>query len=219
LAEAHELLGALLHLSSTQGEIHLYSAEWEAAGQAFQRGLALAEELGNLERQAGYRAGLALAARGQQDLGGATSLLEEALLLISGRGYWHLRARVLIWLAETLLEAGRIASAWPHLNAALETARLHGRALLQLQGDRLRARLLAANGDWPAAEVCFIQAATYAATLDIPLEIARTQAAWGLAVIQSGPAPHQGDALLSQAGQIFADHQAAAELDALGLRK
>jgi tetratricopeptide (TPR) repeat protein len=219
LAEAHELLGALLHLSSTQGEIQLYSAEWATAGQAFQRGLALAEELGNLERQAGYRAGLALAARGQHDLGGAISLLEEALLLISGRGYWHLRARLQIWLAETLLEAEKIADAWPHLNAGLETARLHGRALLQLQAARLHARLLAASGNWPAAEACFTQAATDAATLDIPIEIARTHAAWGLAAIRSGPAPHQGDPLLSQARQIFADYQATAELDALGLRK
>jgi tetratricopeptide (TPR) repeat protein len=215
LAEAHELLGALLHLSSTQGEIYLYSAEWQAARQAFQRGLALAEELGNLERQAGYRAGLALAARGRGDLGGATGLLEEALLLISGRGYWHLRARLQIWLAETLLEAGRAAAAWPHLNAAVETAQLHGRALLQLQADRLRARLLAAGGDWPAAEACFGRAAASAAALDIPLEIARTQAAWGLAALRAGPAPQQGDALLSQTRRIFADHQAAAELDAL----
>ena len=199
--------------------VHLYAAEWEPARQAFQRGLALAEELGNLERQAGYRAGLALAARGQHDLGGATSLLEEALLLISGHGYWHLRARLQIWLAETLLEAERIADAWPHLNAGLATARLHGRALLQLQADRLHARLLAASGDWPAAEACFTQAATDAAKLDIPLEIARTQAAWGMAAIQSGLAPHQADALLSQARQIFADHQAAAELDALALQK
>jgi hypothetical protein len=79
--------------------------------------------------------------------------------------------------------------------------------------------LLAAGGDWPAAEACFTQAARYAATLDIPLEIARTQAAWGMAAIQSGSAPHQGDALLSQARPIFAAHQAAAELDALDLGK
>ena len=66
-----------MHLASTQGEIHLYLAEWEAARETFQRGLALAEELGNPERQAGYRAGLALAARGQQDLAGAITLLPD----------------------------------------------------------------------------------------------------------------------------------------------
>jgi tetratricopeptide (TPR) repeat protein len=215
LAEAHELLGALLHLSSTQGEIYLYLAEWQAAKQAFRRGLALAEELGNLERQAGYRAGLALAARGQQDLDGAAGLLEEALLLISGRGYWHLRARLLLWLAETLLESGRVGEAWPHLTTALETARRHGRALLQLQAGRLHGRLLASSGDWTAAEACFAQAGAAATALDIPLEIARTQAAWGLAALQSGPAAQHGDTFLEQARQVFAGHQAVAELDAL----
>jgi tetratricopeptide (TPR) repeat protein len=217
LAEAHELLGALLHLSSTQGEIHLYSAEWGPAREAFRRGLGLAEELGNLERQAGYRAGLALAARGERDLGGAMSLLEEALLLISGHGYWHLRERLLIWLAETLLQAGRIAAAWQHLNAALETSRLHGRALLQLQAERLRARLLAAGGDGAAAEACFIDAASQAATLDIPLEVARTHAAWGQAILHYESSPRRSDILLSQARRIFADHQAKADLDALQL--
>src|SRR5207244_9241375 len=118
LAEAHELLGALLHLSSTQGEIHLYSAEWEAARQAFQRGLALAEELGNLERQAGYRAGLALVARGQHNVKRAISLFEEALSLISEKGYWHLRTRLQLWLAETFLRIGRLSEAEPHLDVA-----------------------------------------------------------------------------------------------------
>src|SRR6266568_32845 len=68
LAETYEMSGALLHLYSTQGEIHLYLGEWAAASEAFQHGLTLAEELGNLERQAGYRAGLALVARGQNNL-------------------------------------------------------------------------------------------------------------------------------------------------------
>jgi len=215
LAETYELLGAVLHLSSTQGEIHLYLAEWDAARQAFQAGLALAEELGNLERQAGYRAGLALAARGQHDLSGATTLLEEALLLISGHGYWHLRARLLIWLAETLLVAGRIPEAWPHLDAALETVRRHGRALLQLQAERLRATLQAADGDWPAADASFRHTLAQATSLDLPLEIARTQAAWGQAIVGFVPSPQQGHALLSRAQRVFADHQAVADLNAL----
>ena len=103
LAETYEMLGVLLYLYSTQGEIHLYQAEWTAATEMFQRGLSLAEELNHLERQAGYRAGLALAARGQNDLDRAIALLEEGLALIAGQGYWHLRARLQIWLAEILL--------------------------------------------------------------------------------------------------------------------
>ncbi|MCL4263341.1 MAG: AAA family ATPase [Anaerolineae bacterium] len=215
LAETHELLGAVLHLSSTQGEIHLYLAEWEAAEEAFQGGLMLAEELGNLERQAGYRAGLALAARGLGDGQRAQALLEEALLLINGHGYWHLRARLLIWLAETLVLAEEWGAARPSLTAALETTQTHNRALLQLQAERLQAALLGAQGDWPSAEACFAQAMSRATDLDLPLEIARTQAMWGRTAVRFATSPHQGQHLLAQARQLFADHEARAELLAL----
>ena len=68
VAELHDLLAALLHLYSTRGEIHLYLGEWKLAELSFQRGLAIAEDLGSLERKAGYRGGLALAARSQGHL-------------------------------------------------------------------------------------------------------------------------------------------------------
>ena len=141
LAESYEMFGALLHLTSTRGEISLYLHEWAEAWTTFQHGLTLAEELNNLERQAGFRAGLALAARGQGRLDDATRLLEEALLLISERGYWHLRTRLQLWLAETLLLAGRRDAAGHHLNTALKTAREHGRTYLLAQGERLMASL------------------------------------------------------------------------------
>ncbi|HEU0000984.1 MAG TPA: AAA family ATPase [Ktedonobacteraceae bacterium] len=141
LAESHEMFGALLHLTSTRGEISLYLHEWTEAWATFQHGLTLAEELNNLERQAGFRAGLALAARGQGRLDDATRLLEEALLLISERGYWHLRTRLQLWLAETLLLAGQRSEAEVHLNAALTTAREHGRAHLLAQAEELMASL------------------------------------------------------------------------------
>ncbi|HEY6541005.1 MAG TPA: hypothetical protein VIZ18_08715, partial [Ktedonobacteraceae bacterium] len=141
LAEMHQMFGALLHLASTRGEILLYREEWAEAWTAFQQGFTLAEELGNLERQAGFRAGLALVARGQGRLDEAISLLDEALLLISERGYWHLRTRLQLWLAETLLLDRRRGEAEVHLNAALETARKHGRAHLLAQGEHLKASL------------------------------------------------------------------------------
>lgn len=219
LAEMYELFGALLHLYSTQGEIYLYLAEWEPARESFQRGLALAEELSNPERQAGYRAGLALVARGQHDLTGAMTLLEEALLLISGRGYWHLRTRLLLWMAETLAQAERFAEARPHLDTALDTTRLHGRVLLHLQAKRLQAYLLAASNNWREAEQCFNQIMEQATKLDLPLEIARTQATWGQAALRYGPTPANGHTLATQARQIFADHQAIAEINALKLFK
>ena len=192
LAETYEMFGAMLHLSSTQGEIHLYQGEWTAAAEVFQRGLALAEELGNLERQAGFRAGLALVARGQHDLEKATALLEEALLLINHHGYWHLRTRIQLWLAEILLQRGQLNEAHAYLSAALATAQAHGRELLLIQGNRLHAHLLAANGNWPQADHLFAETLKQAVNLNLPLEVARTQEIWEKAVLCYGPSKHDG---------------------------
>jgi len=215
LAETYEMFGALLHLSSTQGELSLYLGEWDVASEAFQRGLALAEELGNLERQAGYRAGLALVARGRGDLEGATALLEEALSLITERGFWHLRTRILLWLAETLLLRGHLHETELHLNTALTTAQTQGRMLLLLHGKCLQARLLAARGDWANAKARFAQTLEQAAHLDLPLEVARTQAAWGEASLLYAPSSHNGRALLAEAHKTLAARHAHAELKAM----
>ncbi|MFL5588382.1 MAG: AAA family ATPase [Ktedonobacteraceae bacterium] len=214
LAETYEMFGALLHLASTQGEIHLYLGEWAEAAEAFQHGLALAEDLGNLERQAGYRAGLALAARGQGNLASAITLLEEALTLVNERGYWHLSLRIQLWLAETLLTRG-LPEAEAYLDAALATAQQQGRTLLLMQGSRLHARLLAANGDWPKANDLFAHALEQATGLDLPLEIARTQAAWGESLLRYASQPNNGRALLAQAREVFTEYDAVAELQAL----
>jgi len=215
VAEAYELVGAILHLSSTQGEIHLYLAEWELAAQSFQRGLVLAEEFGNRERQAGYRAGLALAARGQHDFVGATALLKEARTLIAEQGYWHLHTRILLWLAETLLLRKRVDEAWPPLEEALATARSQNRLLLLLQGQRLRARLLAAGGQWSEASALFASALQQSISLDLILEGARTQAAWGQALLRFTPVSREGDTLLKAAHATFAAQRAHADLQAI----
>ncbi len=215
LAERYEMSGALLHLYSTQGEIHLYVGEWAAASEAFQYGLTLAEELGNLERQAGYRAGLALVARGQNDLEAATTLLEEALTLISEQGYCHLWTRIQLWLAETLLLRERDTEAEFHLNAALEMAQEQSRTLLLLQGERLHARLLATRNDWPAANALFARALDRASSLGLSVEIARSKAAWGETALLHAPAPHNGHTLLAEARKALTVHGARAELDVL----
>jgi tetratricopeptide (TPR) repeat protein len=212
LAETYELPGALLHIYSTQGEIHLYLGEWQAAAESFHHGLALADELGNLERQAGYRAGLALAARGQNDFETATALLEEALALIHERGYWHLRARIQIWLAETLLHYGHIDEAGPHLDAALTVTRAHGRMLLRIQGERLYARFLAVQGDWSAAKTLFTEIIERLSEFDLPLEVARTQVAWGESALLYAPDPGAAKALIAGARKAFAAHNARGEL-------
>jgi DNA-binding SARP family transcriptional activator len=217
LAETHELLGALLHIFSTQGEIQLYLGEWAAASELFQHGLALAEELGNLERQAGYRAGLALAARGQNDVERAATLLEEALMLLVDRGNWHLRTRIQLWLAEIQLFHGNISEAEPHIEDALSIAKEHGRLLLQLQGERLQARILAAQGDWLGADALFRETFKRASELDLALEVARTQVAWGETALLYAPVSRDWYTLLVAGRQIFAAYDAHGELQDLAV--
>ncbi|HTP09580.1 MAG TPA: AAA family ATPase [Anaerolineae bacterium] len=215
LAESYDMLGVLLYLYSTQGEIQLYHAEWTAATELFQRGLALAEELNHLERQAGYRAGLALAARGQHDIDRALDLLEEALTLISGQGYWHLRARLQIWLAEILLQCERVSEVWPHLESALTIAREHGRVLLLIQAERAHAQLLAATDNWPNAAALFAEVCRQTEDLHLALEVARTQAAWGEALLRYSSTPDRGYVLLGEARAVFTAHDARADLEVL----
>ena len=142
IAEAYDLLAALLHLYSTRGEIQLHLNKWNEAEASFRAGLALAEELGSLERQAGYRGGLALAARGKGDFDVARHLLEEALTLIAEQGYWHLRTRLQLWLAETLFEQTDYDESAKLLAEAMRIARSQHRTLLVEQGEQLHARLL-----------------------------------------------------------------------------
>jgi tetratricopeptide (TPR) repeat protein len=194
----------------------MYLGEWAAAADSFQRGLALAEELGHLERQAGYRAGLALVARDHQgDLERAVTLLKEALALINGQGYEHLRTEIRLWLAETLLRLDHAAEARLHLESALVTARTHGRTLLTIQGERLRAQLLARSGDWRGANALFAETLNQASRSGLPLEVARTQAAWGRAALRYSPNPDEGRTLLAQARTTLTAHGARAELHTL----
>jgi DNA-binding SARP family transcriptional activator/tetratricopeptide (TPR) repeat protein len=217
VAEAHELVGALLHLYSTLGEVRLYLAEWARAADWFNRGLTLADELGNLERQAGYRAGLALAARGEGNAERATALLEEADTLIAGQGHEHLHTRIQHWLAETWLLRGNAAEAAPYLNAALATTRTQERSLLLVQNERLHAQLLAYQGQWSEAAALFADAVELATRLGLPLEIARTQAAWGEAAMRSAPSPQTGHNLLLAAHATFAALDARADIQALDM--
>jgi DNA-binding SARP family transcriptional activator/predicted ATPase len=186
IAEQASIPAALLHLCSTEGEIALYAGEWSAAEDAFQSGLALAEELGSLERQAGYRAGLALVALGMGQEARATRLFEDALALLEDHGYWHLQARIHLWLAEALLVSERRIEARTALDAALDIARAHHRDLLLLQGQRLHARLLAADGNWDEAAGLFAQLLKRAQRYSL-LEGAHTQVAWGACAMRYGP--------------------------------
>src|SRR5205823_4702910 len=169
----------------------LYLGEWAEASTILQQGLMRAEELGNLERQAGFRAGLALAARGQNDPERARTLLTEALALIAEHGYWHLRTRIQLWLAETCPQLDAPTEAEHYLDAALHTAQANGRTLLLIQGQRLQARQLATHQEWQAASDLFQHAWEQANDLDLALEAARTQAAWGEAMRLYAPTPDE----------------------------
>ncbi len=185
VAERYELFGALMHLSSTRGEIHLYLGEWQSAAAAFQHSLALARELANLERQAGNLAGLALAERGQGHLDAALRGFAEALSLLTERGSWHLKTRLQLWLAETHLQRGALHEAEDYLTLALATARAHRRTLLLLQAERLYAQLCATRDNMPEAERCFSQALQSAESLHLPLEVARIRLAWSQTNLRS----------------------------------
>lgn len=212
VAEAHDLLAALLHLYSTQGEIHLYLAEWDRAEESFQRGLSIADELGSLERQAGYRGGLALAARGRNDAANAIKLLEEALDLIAGQGYWHLRTRLQIWMADCLRLQKRYHEAAELTEESISVSGAHQRTMLLVEAECVRAAAEAEEGNWPLAEALFIEAYDTACKLELPLEIARVQAAWGRAALVLSPTPEDGRGLIESARRVFARCDARADL-------
>jgi hypothetical protein len=158
---------------------------------------------------------LALAARGRNDLDTGIRLLEEALALIAEQGFWHLRTRLQLWLAEILYDQARLAEVAPPLEAAIAIARAHHRTLLLVQGERLRAGLLAANSNWLAAHALFTETLQSASGLGLPLEIARVQAAWGKAALRYSPTPDEGRALLAAARAVLVAHNARADLATL----
>ncbi|MCS6940698.1 MAG: AAA family ATPase [Roseiflexus sp.] len=215
IAEHHGLLSVLLHLFSTESEICLYVGDWDHAEAACRQGLAIADSLGNLERQAGYQATLALirAKHGQVDQ--ARTQLEAALQTIAGRTYWHLRIRMLLWLAELLI-VQESEDTGACLDTALALARSQRRRLLLLHAERLYALHLA-RYDRTAAQARLIELIDQAAALDIPLEIARTRAALARVILQHTPHSSSGRALLESARRDLSAFGALAEMRALAL--
>jgi tetratricopeptide (TPR) repeat protein len=206
----------LVHLYSTLGEIRLYQAEWDQATDYFERGLALAEELGNQERRAGHLAGQALAAHGAGRLDQARALLEHALALVPESGYAHLRARIELWLAETARDCGDHNTARHVLTHALTTALTQERSLLAIQGERVIATLLAAEGDWAAADISFSNSIQRAQDLALPLEVARTRLAWAHTILRADTPVAQTRATarqwLNDARRVFVESHARADL-------
>jgi hypothetical protein len=213
VAERHALSSALLHLLSTESEIQLYAGEWDAAESACRYGLALAQEFQNLERQAGYQAGLALVAAGRGRRREAIGRLEAALQLIAGHTFWHLRTRLLLWIVENTLIV-EPAAADAYLDTALTLARTQHRQLLLIHAERLQALRSAAErpGDAQAQLVTLLDRA---AGLDLSLEVAHTRAALAQVILQHAPDSEAGQALLDEARHDLERHGAYAALLAL----
>ncbi len=156
-----------------------------------------------------------MVARGQHDLDRSIVLISEALALIEGQRYWHLHTRLNLWLADVLFEQSRFVEAKKPLDEAITFARAHNRTLLLVQGERLRASILAANGDWPAAKTLFTETLNIASKLGLPLEIARVQADWGKAALQYSSTLEESRALIAAARTILVAHNSKADLSTL----
>jgi DNA-binding SARP family transcriptional activator len=213
LAEQHGLITALLHLFSTESELHLYSGQWDEAETCSSAGLVIAERLGNLERQAGYRASLARVAMGRGELAAAHEQLEAALTMIKNHTFWHLRTRLLLWLAELAL-AQKQEAARAYLETAHTLARTQQRQLLLLQAERLQALQLAYR-DPAKAQAWLVQQLEHVTMLDMGLEIARTRAALARLMLQHTPRSTSGRALLDTALRELTTYGAHAEAAAL----
>jgi DNA-binding SARP family transcriptional activator len=213
VAEQHALNSVLLHLLSTESEIQLYSGEWDAAEAACRHGLALAQAFQNLERQAGYQAGLALVAAGRGQPREAISQLEAALHLISGHTFWHLRTRLLLWLVEQTIVLDPPA-ADRYLDTALGLARTQQRQLLLIQAERLQALRLAQTQ--PAlAQAQLLALLERCTSYELPVEIARTRAALGQVILAQTPGSETGRALRDDASRQLERYGAYAELRTL----
>jgi hypothetical protein len=86
-----------------------------------------------------------------------------------------------------------------------------------MQAERLCARALAARRVWSDADTLFAGLMERADKLSLPLERARTQAAWGEALLFAGSSAQEGRILLGEARKTLEAHQARAELAALRL--
>lgn len=215
IAEHHGLLSVLLHLFSTESEICLYVGDWDHAEAASRQGLAIADSLGNFERRAAYQATLALITAKYGQFDSARAQLEAALQTIARRTYWHLRIRLLLWLAELALDQGS-EGADAYLDTALALARSQRRRLLLLHAERLYA-LHVARYDRTAAQARLIELIDQAAALDSALEVARTRAALARVILQQTPHSPSGRALLESARRDLSAFGALAEVRALAL--
>lgn len=109
-------------------------------------------------------------------------------------------------------------------NAAAQlTIRLSGPPDIQVAGVPLlvlhdyKAAQQAIKKAHKLADVLFTETFERVSKLDFPLEVARTQAAWGETALLYAPAPNHGYTLLATARETFVAHEARGELQAVVL--
>ncbi len=101
LAETWALRLPLQYLYSTRGEIAMSEGSWDAATTWFERGMLEAAAHDNAAQVANYRANLALAARGREDVDEALALLRTASTEAAMLTAPFLQTQIDLWLAET----------------------------------------------------------------------------------------------------------------------
>ena len=122
LAEANNLVPALIYLYSTVAEILFKQEQWRAAEDLLDKGLALAQQVNSPERCAGYLAGLAEIAYGRGDWEKALAQMLTAIRLVDRIGVRFASARYHLRLARMLGARGTAAEAQIHWQRAHQIA-------------------------------------------------------------------------------------------------
>lgn len=141
LADTRALRVPLQHLYSTAGEIALAERDWGKAEDWFERGITEAERNENVREVANYRANLALAAQGRDDLDAAVGLLESARQGAAPVTDRHLKIKIDLALAELYQRRGERAAAREALARAERQLATSPRRLQQEWAARLRKQL------------------------------------------------------------------------------
>jgi hypothetical protein len=76
----------------------------------------------------------------------------------------------------------------------------------------LQAAFISQSSDWSASRELFARSLDTASHLDLPLECARVQAAWGEAALRHSAGSAEGARLTAAARRTFSEHDARADL-------
>ncbi len=126
IAEAYNIVLALLYLYTTVAGIRLSEKNWDAAEASLNKGMALAGQLKNPERRADYLANFAEVAYGRGDYQSAIEQLTTAAQLADQRSARYASARYHLRLAAMLREQSKTADAELHWRRGKQIAEEDG---------------------------------------------------------------------------------------------